>query len=435
MTRLLLILLALAAFQSPASSNWGYWRGPARTGVAAGDAPTTWSDSSNVVWKVAIPGRGHSSPVVWGDRVFVTSAVPTGAAPAPAAPAEGGRGRGREAAPLVEHRFVVMALDRASGKVVWEQTAATATPHEPHHFQYGSFASNSPVTDGRRVYASFGSRGLYVYDMNGREIWKKDFGVKLTMFRQFGEGTAPVLHGDKLIMLMDHEGDSFIAMIDAATGNEIWRTDRTGDAVTNWSTPLVVEHNGARQIVVSASKRVHAYDFNTGKSIWSATGLGQNTIPQPVQHGDLVWVMSGYRNPKGMAIRLGREGDLTGTDAIVWTQDRGMSYTASPALHDGILYMITDTAMVSAFDLKTGTPHYHQIRLPKPYNIKSSPVIANGKIYYSTEEGDVIVAKTGPAWEIIATNTLADQSFVTSPAIANGDIYLRSRTHLFRIGD
>ena len=152
-----------------------------------------------------------------------------------------------------------------------------------------------------------------------------------------------------------------------------------------------------------------------------------------MQHKDLVWVMSGYRNPKGLAIRLGREGDLTGTDAVVWTQDRGMSYTATPALHDGILYMITDTAMVSAFRMETGEALYHQVRLPKPYNIKASPVIANGKIYYATEEGDVIVAKTGPAFEILSTNSLADQSFVASPAIAGGDIFLRSRTHLFRI--
>ena len=417
MTRLLPVFLAVLALQTPAPhANWYQWRGPANNGVAPGDAPTTWSDGSNVAWKVAIPGRGHSSPVIWDNRIFVTTAVPV-------------NGTGG----LVEHRFVVMALDRASGKTLWEKTATVATPHEPHHHMYGSFASNSPVTDGTRVYASFGSRGLFVYDVNGREVWKKDFGVNLRMFRQFGEGAAPVLHGDRLIMLMDHEGDSFMAVLDAATGRELWRAARP-DGVTNWSTPYVAEHAGAKQIIVSASRRVHSYDFETGKPIWSATGLGQNTIPQPVQHGDLVFVMSGYRNPKLMAIRLGREGDLTGTDAIVWTQDRGLSYTASPALHDGILYMITDTGMVSAFRAATGEPLYHQVRLPKPYNIKSSPVIANGKIYYATEEGDVIVAKTGAAWDIIATNTLADQSFVATPAIAGGDIFLRSRSHLFRIG-
>ncbi|MEX2272383.1 MAG: PQQ-binding-like beta-propeller repeat protein [Vicinamibacterales bacterium] len=440
MTRLALALataVALTTSNQPASPNWHQWRGPSNTGVAAGDAPTTWSDATNVAWKVEIPGKGHSSPVVWGDRIFVTTAIPTGkpVEPAAAAPVEGRGRRGGGGPALVEHRFDVLALDRATGKVIWQKTATVATPHEGHHHMYGSFASNSPVTDGKRVYASFGSQGLYVYDVHGKELWKKDFGVKLQMFREFGEGGAPVLHGDRLIMLMDHQGDSFIAMLDAASGKELWRTPRTGDAVTNWSTPYVAEHAGAKQIVVSASRRVHAYDFQTGKSIWSATGLGQNTIPQPVQYGDLVWVMSGFRNPKGLAIRLGREGDLTATDAIVWTEDRGLSYTASPALHDGVLYMITDSAMVSAFDVKTGQPHYHQVRLPKPYNIKASPVIANGKIYYSTEEGDVIVAKTGPSFEIIATNTLADQSFIATPAIAGGDIYLRSRTHLFRIAD
>ena len=418
MTRLAALIVLAAALngQSPAPGNWHQWRGPSNTGVAAGTAPTTWSDTANVAWKIEIPGRGHSTPAVWGDRIFLTTAVP----------AVGGQG-------LVEHKFEVMAIDRATGKVVWQKTATTATPHEPHHHMYGSFASNSPVTDGKRVYASFGSRGLFVYDMNGNEVWKKDFGVKLQMFRQFGEGTAPVLHNDRLIMLMDHQGESFLAMLDAATGKELWRVARP-DGVTNWSTPSVIEHAGAKQIVVSASQRVHAYEFATGKSIWSATGLGQNTIPQPVQHDDLVFVMSGYRNPKLLALRLGREGDLTGTDAIVWTQDRGLSYTASPALHEGILYMITDTAMVSAFKALTGEPLYHQVRLPKPYNIKASPVIAGGHIYYATEEGDVIVARTGGAsLDIVATNTLADQSFIATPAIAGGDIYLRSRTHLFRI--
>ena len=436
MTRILLALSAVLALQAAtqpdraANPNWGQWRGPGNTGFTLTSAPTTWSDTSNVAWKVAIPGRGFSSPVVWGDRVFLTTAIPTGAAPAaPAEPAQGRRGGGGPS--LVEHRFVVMAIDRATGKTVWEQTATVATPHEGHHHMYGSFASNSPVTDGQRVFASFGSRGLYAYDMNGKLLWKKDLG-KLQMFREFGEGAAPVLESGRLIMLMDHQGESYITMLDAATGKELWRTARP-DGITNWSTPSIIHHGGRRQIVVSASQRVHSYDFETGKPIWSVSGLGQNTIPQPVQHGDLVWVMSGYRNPKGLAVRLGREGDLTGTDAVVWTQDRGLSYTASPALHEGILYMITDTAMVSAFRIDTGEPLYHQVRLPKPYNIKASPVISGGKIYYTTEEGDVIVAKTGAPFEVIATNTLADQFFVASPAIAHGDIFLRSRTHLFRI--
>ena len=438
MTRLLLTAFLAASLQSAAGaqSHWPQWRGPANTGVAPGDAPLTWSDTANVAWKVAIPGRGFSTPAVWGDRIFLTTAIPTGApaaAPAPAAEPAPGRGR-PQAPPPAEHRFVVMALDRATGKVVWEKTATVATPHEGYHHLYGSFASNSPVTDGTRVYASFGSRGLFVYDTHGKELWKKDFGVKLTMRLQFGEGAAPVLHDGRLIMLMDHNGESFMAVLDAATGKELWRVARDGS--NNWSTPSVITHGGKKQIVVSAPAAVIAYDFETGKQIWSATGLGHNTIPQPVQHGDMVIVMSGYRNPKLLAIRLGREGDLTGTDAIVWTQDRGVPYTATPAIHDGILYLITDTGMVSAFKADTGEALYHQVRLPRPYNIKASPVIANGKIYFATEEGDVIVAKTGgTTLEILATNTLADQSFIASPVMPGGEIFLRSRTHLFKIAD
>lgn len=434
-TVLLLTALTAGYAGQAQTSNWASWRGPLNTGVATAPAPVTWSDTANVAWKVEIPGRGFSTPAVWGDRVFLTTAIPTGKPAAAPAPAEQGNGQGRggrrQAPQPAEHRFVVMALDRSTGQVVWEKTATVATPHEGYHHLYGSFASNSPVVDGERLYASFGSRGLYVYDLDGNQLWTKDYGVKLTMRLQFGEGAAPVVHDGRVIMLMDHNGESFLSMLDAATGKELWRTPRDGS--NNWSTPAVFTHEGRRQIVVSAPAAVQAYDFETGTSIWSATGLGSNTIPQPVKHADIVWAMSGYRSPMGMAIRLGGDGDVTGTERIVWTENRGMSYTASPALHDGILYMITDTAMVSAFDIETGKPFYHQVRLPKPYNIKASPVIAGGHIYFATEEGDVIVAKTGPTFEIVATNTLSNQSFIASPVMPGGEIFLRSRTHLFKI--
>jgi outer membrane protein assembly factor BamB len=438
----LLLAAALVAQRGavPREATWPHWRGPLDTGVALTDAPTRWSDATNVAWKVEIPGRGHSSPAVWGDRILLTTAVPTGRREAtPAEPAagagrggrRGGSGAGGGSGGGEEHRFEVLALDRASGAVVWRHIAATAAPHEGYHGVYGSFASHSPVTDGRRVFASFGSRGLFAYDMDGQPQWQKDFGVQMRMLLQFGEGTAPVLDGDRLIMLFDHEGGSFIAMLDAATGRELWRTPR--DEGSNWSTPLVATHAGRKQIVVSATRRVRSYDFETGRLIWEAAGLGRNTIPRPVQHQDLVLVMSGYQGPALMAIRLGREGDLTGTDAIVWSTNRGTSYTASPALHDGKLYFVTDSGMVSCLDAATGTPIYQQVRLPKPYNFKASPVIAGGKLYLSTEEGDVVVAAIGPALDVIATNTLTGQSFIATPAVAGGEMFLRSRTHLFRI--
>jgi outer membrane protein assembly factor BamB len=359
--------------------------------------------------------------------------VPTGRkSEAPAA--AGGRGFRRGdggAGANEEHRFEVLALDRATGKILWRQTAATAVPHEGYHATYGSFASNSPTTDGERVYASFGSRGLFAYDMSGKPVWQRDFNVQMRMFQEFGEGVGPVLHDGRLIVLFDHEGDGFLAMLDAATGREIWRTPRTDG--TNWAAPLVVQHNGRQQIVVNSPRKVRGYDYQSGKQIWETAGLGLNTIPRAVQHGETVLVMSGFINPRLMAIRLGREGDLAGTDAIKWTATRGLAYTSSPVLHEGKLYFLTDNGMVSSVDAETGAPVYQQVRLPKPYAIKSSPVAAGGMLYFPTEDGDVVVAKLGPTLDIVATNTLTDHSFVASPAVAGGDIFLRSRTHLFRI--
>lgn len=412
---------------------WPHWRGPLHTGEAPGGAPLRWDDATNVSWKVEIPGRGHSSPIVWGDRLFLTTAVPTGRtvappAGAPAPPAFGDGGAGAHE----EHEFVVMAFDRESGRELWRQVATTAAPHEGYHHRYGSFASHSPATDGERLYVSFGSRGVYAYDFDGALVWERDFDVRMEMFLGFGEGVGPVVEDGRLILLFDHDGSSFITMLAAATGRDIWRTAR--DEGTNWSTPLVVTHEGRRQIVVSATQKVRSYDFETGELIWEVGGLGQNSIPRPVQHGDLVIVMTGFRNPNLMAIRLGREGDLTGTDAVVWTMNRGLSYTASPLLHDGRLYFITDSGMITSVDAATGTPHYQQVRMPGPTNFKASPVAAGGHLYLATEEGTVIVARLGgDSFEVVATNALADQSFVSSPAVAGGDLFLRSRTHLFRV--
>ena len=425
----IVVVATLSAQRVDVPNEWRQWRGPTNTGMATGDAPLKWDDKTNVRWKIEIPGRGFSSPVIAGDRIFVTTAIPTAEIKAP----EGGRGPGGGAGAGVEHRFVVMAIDRQTGKTHWERTATTAVPHEGYHRVYGSFASNSPVTDGTRVYAFFGSRGLFAYDIHGKEIWKKDFSVPMNMRLQFGEGSAVVLNDGRLYTLFDHEKGSFLAALDAASGKELWRTPR--EEKSNWSTPLVLEHAGRKQIVVSASERVHAYDIETGKSIWQATGLGMNTIPQPVQSGDTVIVMSGYRNPNLLAIKLGRTGDLTGTDAIAWTTTRGLWYTPSPVLHENKLYVLTDTAQLTCFNATTGEAHYQQMRFDKPYNIKASPVGANGKLYISTEEGDVAVVRMGEKFEVLATNTLADQSFIAAPAVAGGDLFLRSRTHLFRISE
>ena len=422
------------AAQKPAVESWPTWRGAAHTGTATGEPPTTWSDTSNVKWKVEIPGRGYSTPVAWGDRLFLTTAVPTGkkVAEAPATAGGGGGRAGGGTAMGEEHRLEVMAVDRASGKILWQKTATTATPHEGYHHLYGSFASNAPATDGQRVYAFFGSRGLFVYDLNGKLLWEKDLGIKMQMRLAFGEGTGVVVDNGRLYLQFDHEGEGAIVALNAADGKELWRAPRKESS--SWSTPLIVTHAGAKQLVVTAQTKVKAYDVNTGKVVWEVAGLGGNPIPQPVQLGDTVVVMSGYRNPKLMAVRLGRTGDLTGTDAIVWETTRGTSYTASPSLLDGRLYIIADNGMLNVFDAATGTPHYVQQRLPKPYNFKASPLAVKDRVYLATEEGDVVVVKAGNTFEVLATNTLTDQSFIASPIAVGNNLYLRSRTHLFAIG-
>jgi outer membrane protein assembly factor BamB len=436
--RLSLVALGLASIAATAASPqqpspaWPHWRGPSHTGVAAATVPLSWSDTQNVRWKVALPGRGFSTPVIAGDRLFVTTAVPTGRKSAAAAPPGGGRAGGGVGSGE-EHRLEVIAVERASGKIAWQRTAVTATPHEGYHHLYGSFASNAPATDGQRVFAFFGSRGLFVYDLNGKLLWQKDPGIRMAMRLAFGEGSGVVVDDGKVFLQYDHQEPGAIIALNAADGSELWRAPRAENS--SWSTPLVVSHNGAKQLVVTADTKVKAYDVQTGKVIWEVAGLGTNPIPQPVQFGDSVLLMSGYRNPKLMSVKLGRTGDLTGSDAVQWEATRGTSYTGTPALHDGRLYVFADNGLLTAFNAATGEPHYLTARLPKPYTVKASPLVAGDRVYLATEEGDVVVVKAGSQMEVLATNTLADQSFIASPIAVGSELYLRSRTHLFRIGD
>lgn len=426
--------------QVPEQAHWPQWRGPYFNGMARGDAPTSWSDTSNVKWKTEIPGRGFSTPVIWGDRIFLTTAVPTGK-PAPTAPAattepasaNQRRGPGGETTPQAEHRFEVLCIDRKTGKILWQKTAKVTSPHEGYHRTYGSFASNSPATDGKYVYAFFGSRGLYCYDFNGKLIWQKDPGLQMKIKLAFGEGAAPLLLGDRLIMTFDHEAGSFIVALDKKNGKELWRVSR--DEGTSWSTPLAIDYGGRKQVVVTASNKVRSYDPENGKLLWEAAGLGTNVIPAPVYQNGVVYVMSGHREPKLMAIKLGKEGDLTNTDAVLWSHTRGLAYTTSPVLHDNKLYFVTDNGMLSAINATTGEPHYAQVRLPKAYNFKASPIGINGKLYLATEDGDVVIVKMSEKFEVLATNTLTDQVFIASPVAAGGELFLRGQNALFCISE
>ncbi|MBA3439502.1 MAG: PQQ-like beta-propeller repeat protein [Pyrinomonadaceae bacterium] len=443
-TCMVFLLLTPVVFVSGAPdtdpAHWPQWRGPFFNGMARTAAPVEWSETKNTKWKVAIPGRGFSTPVIWGERIFLTTAVPTGktvqpeSAP-PAGEQNAGGGGQRRGNPNggsgagEEHKFIVMCLDRKTGKTLWERVAKMTTPHEGYHRVYGSFASNSPVTDGKFVYAAFGSRGVYCYDMGGKLIWEKDLGVRMRMRNQFGEGGAPTLDGNRLILNFDQENGSFIVALDKRNGKEMWRVGR--DEISAWSTPLVIDYKNRKQIVVSATNKVRAYDPENGKVIWECAGLGVNVIPAPVRQNDMVYLMSGFRDPKLMAVRLGREGDLSNTDSVVWSQTRGTSYTASPVLDDNKLYALTDSGMLSCFNATTGQPYYHQKRLPQPDNFKASPIGAGGMLYLASESGVVTIVKMGEQFEVVATNTFEDQIFVASPLVAAGELFLRSTTHLF----
>lgn len=413
-----------------ADDDWPRWRGVNNDGMARGDGPLEWSDTKNIAWRVPIPGRGHSSPIIWGEKIFLTTAVPAQAAEQSAAPERPRRGGGGGVGAGIEHKFMVICLDRQTGKVLWERVATVATPHEGYHQRYGSFASNTPVTDGKHLYAFFGSRGLYCYDLAGKLVWEKQF-PPMRMRLQFGEGVATVLDGDALYLKFDQEEGSYLLALDKRTGKEIWSVMR--DERSSWSPPLVVTHNGRKEVVVSATTKVRSYDPATGKLIWECAGLGSNVIPAPVTANGILYAMSGHREPNLLAIRLGREGDLTGTGAIVWTNNRGNAYTASPVLHHNKLYFVSDSGMLSCLNAVTGEPYYRQQRLPKAYNFKASPVGAGGKLYLATEDGDVVVVKMGETYEVLAVNTLTDQTFIATPALAGGSLYLRSQDALYCI--
>ena len=410
-----------------AETFWPQWRGPYATGVSrTADPPIDWSETKNIRWKVEIPGRGSGTPIIWGDKVFVVSAVPVGIDAAAAHAARGG------VQPRVPHKFVVMALDRKSGKVAWERTAREHTPHEGSHPQWGTYASSSAMTDGQHVYAFFDSFGLYAYDMDGKLLWEKDLGDK-KMRMEFGEGQTPVLHGNRIVVQWDHQGQSFIAALDKLTGAELWRTDR--QEIDSWGTPLVVEQDGRAQVIATAMNKVRGYDLESGKLLWEGPGLTMNPIPSAVYEDGLVIATSGFRGNALRAIRLAdAKGDITGTSAIAWTLDHDTPYVPSPLLYDGVLYLLkSNSGILSAYDAKTGKPYYQLQRLDGVPNVFASPVGAKGRIYFAGQDGATLVIKQGPAYEVLAKNAL-DDGFDASPALVDNELYLRGFKYLYSIG-
>ncbi|MFN2445287.1 MAG: PQQ-binding-like beta-propeller repeat protein [Vicinamibacterales bacterium] len=411
-----------------AARFWPQWRGPAASGASAlADPPIEWSEIRNIRWKVKVPGRGSGTPVIWGEQLFVLSAVPVGMSAEPAHEPLGG------VQPRRPHRYTVMAIDRRSGKTRWERVAREETPHEASHQDNGTWASSSAITDGEHVIAYFESRGIYAYDLHGTLIWQKDLGDK-QMRNEFGEGSTPALHGNHLVIVWDHQGQSFITALDKRDGHELWRVNR--DEIDTWSTPLIVEWGGRHQVVTPAMTKVRSYDLETGALVWEAPGTTMNAIPSPVAGEGMVFVTSGFRGNNLKAVRLAdAKGDIGGTSAIVWTLDRDTPYVPSPLLYQGILYLLkTNNGLLSAFDAKTGTPYYNLQRLEKAPNVFASPVAAAGRIYIPGRDGTTVVLKHGPRFEVLAENTL-DEGFDASPALVDEEIYLRGSRHLYCIAE
>ena len=420
---------------SDSEKYWHQWRGPQASGVSPhGDPPIEWNENKNVRWKTEIPGQGHATPIVWDDTVFVTSAIKTDQQVEREPTEAQRRRRGRRGPPSVAsstiQKFVIFAINRSDGSIRWQQIAREEVPHEGTH-QTGSWASNSPVTDGEHVYAYFGSRGLYCYDMQGNLQWEKDLG-DMAIKMSFGEGSSPVLYGDVIVLNWDHEGNSFIIALDKRTGEMVWRTNR--DEGTSWATPIVVEHNGNPQIIVNATHRTRSYDLATGKMLWECGGMTANTIPSPVTADGIVYVTSGFRGNALQAIRLAdAEGDITGAAAVVWEYDRDTPYVPSPLLYGDTLYFLKhNKGVLSAFNASTGEAYYGPERLEGIAEVYASPVGASGRIYIASRDGATLVIKHGSTFEVLAENVL-DDGFNASPAIVDKEIFLRGNKSLYCI--
>lgn len=429
--------IGVALLLSPAAAddrdthqrNWPAWRGPLATGAAPhADPPVEWSESENVRWKTPLPGKGHSTPIVWNHRVFVTTAVPVGDM---LEPKYSGAPGAHDNVPVTHrHDFVVMALSRRDGTIDWQKALSEELPHEGGHYT-GSLASFSPVTDGEHLFAYFGSRGLFCLTLDGEVVWKKDLGDMQTKHGH-GEGSSPALYGDTLVVNWDHEGESFAAAFDKRTGKQRWKVART--EVTSWATPIVVEHAGRPQVIISGTDRVRGYDLETGEIIWECGGMSANIVASPVFSDGIVYAGSSYEKRALLAIQLeDAAGDITGSNHVIWDRARGTPYVPSPLLYDDALYFLAHyQGILTRVDARTGKDQPGPMRLGAIRNVYASPVAANGRLYVTDLNGTTMVITSDDTPEVLAVNRLND-SFSASAAISGRDLFLRGQESLYRI--
>lgn len=437
MSRIIAVVLCIALVQSAfgdeggLGQQWPNWRGPLYNGSSAtAQPPLKWDATTNIAWKTPIEGRGSATPIVWGERVFVTTSIDTGRkAEAKDIPQPDPRAQKRTEAPDTWHRFVVLALDRQTGKVLWKKTAAERVPHEGHHTTH-SYAAGSPVTDGKRLIVSFGSFGLFCYDLEGKLLWDRQLGRQETRLG-WGEAVTPALHGGRVFVNWDHEGDSFFTAINADTGETLWKVDR--DEPSSWATPLVVEHEGKAQVITPGTNRVRSYNAETGEVLWHHEGLTINCIPSPLEHDGAVIVMSGYRGSVAVSIPLDSKDDTTAKS--LWKLDRGTPYVPSPVLAGGRLYFTqANTNVLTCVDAKSGKVLIDRARLPEVNNFYASPVAAAGRVYFVDREGATVVIKQSDELEVLATNKLGEP-VDASPALAGKQMFLRGEKHVWCIAE
>ena len=427
---------------SSANGSWPSFRGSQAAGIAEKqNLPERWNGTTgeNILWQTKIPGLAHSSPIVWGNRIFVTSAISTD----PKASFRPGLyGDGDASADRSTHRWVIYAIDKRSGKILWERVAYQGEPIDKRHIK-ATYANSTPATDGRIVVAWFGSQGIHAYDVNGRFLWKVDLGrVDMGAYDiptyEWGPASSPIIWKDLVILQCDTQADSFLLALDAGTGKTVWKTER--DEFPSWGTPTIAITPNGPELVTNASKFIRAYDPRTGKELWRLGGSSKITAPTPI-FDDGVFVLASGRAPERpiFVVKPGARGDITlsdgktSNDAVVWSRTGRGSYMPTPLSYNGMLYVLSNNGLFDAYNLRTGEEVYRQ-RLPVVGSgFSASPVAADGKIYLSNEDGEILVIGAGPKFNHVATNSMGELLMAT-PALSDGVMYVRSASTLFAVG-
>ena len=442
-SRILAIFAVLGLAAGTAAQNWPTFRGTQASGVADGaNPPVSWDlgKSRNLVWKTEIPGLAHSSPIVFGDRVFVTTAI---SSDANAVFRHGLFGDVEPSTDLSKHTWRVYCLDRKTGKILWEEIAHEGVPKSKRHPK-SSQASSTPATDGQHVVAFFGSEGLYTYSVDGKLLWKQDLGVLNAGWfydpdYEWGVGSSPIIYKGMVIVQCDIQKDSFLAAFNVNDGKLIWKTPRS--ELPSWGTPTVYEGSTRAELITNGTKGIRGYDPMTGKQLWQITGHNSEiTSTTPIIAGGLIIVANGYPPIQPIyAIKPGASGDITlqeGQESnqwIAWSKKRGGPYQPTAIAYGGLLYICSNNGILTAYKVETGERVYQQRLSNSGSAHTASPVAADGKLYFADEDGDVFVVKAGPSFELLATNPVGEVLMAT-PAISSGMIFIRSQHHVFAVG-